>query len=771
MRTEASRLLPSGRCALLAVCAILALHPTPCLSQKHPSYKEHLSEADTLMTMAKPGEGNHSHSLADLQSEWPHLFSPALFQQELWRALAQLSANGSFMERLGVFPNVSATCVNHTEQVLTALFERKLNALSMIDSMGKPSPDILLFNLKWPGALKECLNVAFMNTSSSPQQPMFRGEYCTASITLAQKTAQIPMPFTVSTGICVPDSCSSLDITIFMNEILAALKIHFPQAPYAVCQDREGPALDSLAIGGITVVAIFLALMVVGTVLDVAYTLVLPWRRREKVDARSSNYQPGDEDINGGVGGDSYYRDNLHFNGTGSSSSDGVLLLSGQPTRVCELGVVGKALMAFSVYTNGAKLLNTDQAAGTLSCVHGVRFLSMTWVVLGHTFLFPLYASSNLIGYISVALKRWTFQGIINATVSVDSFFVLSGLLVGYLSLKEMKKNNGSMNWIKFILHRFWRLTPAYMLVIFVYLSLWRYWGSGPLWDSNDPDSQNCKTSWWTNMLYINNFFLTDKGCLGQAWYLANDMQFYLLSPFIFVPFFYSPVYGMVAALVFLLATTIPPAAITMTENIQSSLIPTGNTTVTNNNMFDDYYIKPYNRMGPYIIGMVTGYVLYRTDCKVKINKILNLLCWAAAAAIALAVLYGLYEVNQGHPLALPVQALYNSVARTAWGAAVAWVIFACVTGNGGYVNTILSWKALIPLSRLTYCIYLLHIMILKAYIFNRDTTFYYSDSNIVVLFLALLVVCYMVSAVVSMAFEAPMMALEKLLLNRKKTE
>ena len=26
--------------------------------------------------------------------------------------------------------------------------------------------------------------------------------------------------------------------------------------------------------------------------------------------------------------------------------------------------------------------------------------------------------------------------------------------------------------------------------------------------------------------------------CLGQSWYLANDMQFYVLSPLIFVPFY-----------------------------------------------------------------------------------------------------------------------------------------------------------------------------------------------------------------------------------------
>lgn len=46
--------------------------------------------------------------------------------------------------------------------------------------------------------------------------------------------------------------------------------------------------------------------------------------------------------------------------------------------------------MAFSLYTNTKKLVNTEQRSGTLGSVNGVRFLSMTWVVLGHSFIFHM---------------------------------------------------------------------------------------------------------------------------------------------------------------------------------------------------------------------------------------------------------------------------------------------------------------------------------------------------------------------------------------------
>ena len=60
---------------------------------------------------------------------------------------------------------------------------------------------------------------------------------------------------------------------------------------------------------------------------------------------------------------------------------------------------ISKALLAFSVYTNGAKILNTNQPKGTLTAVNGIRFISMSWVILGHVFAFQLPASCKNIDH------------------------------------------------------------------------------------------------------------------------------------------------------------------------------------------------------------------------------------------------------------------------------------------------------------------------------------------------------------------------------------
>jgi photosystem II stability/assembly factor-like uncharacterized protein len=54
------------------------------------------------------------------------------------------------------------------------------------------------------------------------------------------------------------------------------------------------------------------------------------------------------------------------------------------------VGIGGKLLLSFSVYTNGAKILSTEQSKEVLTSINGIRFLSMTWVILGHSYQFPL---------------------------------------------------------------------------------------------------------------------------------------------------------------------------------------------------------------------------------------------------------------------------------------------------------------------------------------------------------------------------------------------
>merc|ERR550532_1359539 len=99
---------------------------------------------------------------------------------------------------------------------------------------------------------------------------------------------------------------------------------------------------------------------------------------------------------------------------------------------------------------------------------------------------------------------------------------------------------------------------------------------------------------------------------------------------------------------------------------------------------------------------------------------------------------------------------VFDSVDKVLWGACVAWVIFACATGNGGFINSILAWKAWAPLSRLTYGVYLVHLVVLSTLTGNLRRPLYVDEWTSTTLFLAVTVLSFLSAFVFSMLIEAP---------------
>ena len=49
------------------------------------------------------------------------------------------------------------------------------------------------------------------------------------------------------------------------------------------------------------------------------------------------------------------------------------------------------------------------------------------------------------------------------------------GLLVTYTTLMKLGKSKGKMNWLMFYFHRYWRLTPALLGAMALWISLGRH--------------------------------------------------------------------------------------------------------------------------------------------------------------------------------------------------------------------------------------------------------------------------------------------------------
>ncbi|XP_021346852.1 nose resistant to fluoxetine protein 6-like isoform X1 [Mizuhopecten yessoensis] len=672
------------------------------------------------------------------------------------------------------FSTLSPGCSAALDVLVVEVKEQKTWALKMIDAWGKPPSGILTGNTHMRGSFDQCLAVQPEIEKGTP----FATTFCVAG--------NMEPLLGMSIGMCVPRICTDSDVYNLTNAMVAFIPLNEPpNINHLQCQ-RE-IEYDTPAIAAICVCCFFLAMISVATMFDMC--IVSPEIERTakpvvEVQDDASKTKNGFSHISTAeVGNIPQHLDVERNTKNGHIQTNGI-----SPGSVYKLhdntvhpnnemsqkysGMCAKLVLSFSAWTNVRRLLRADQAGTGLGSIHGIRFFSVTWILLGHTFLFAVRSSFvvNRVSFFDELLHRRSFTMVNNAYLSVDSFFAISGVLVSYLFMKEMKREKGRINWFMFYFHRFLRLTPTYMIVLMLNAALFHYVSDIPYRVPKPVDGQFCETKWWTNLLYVNNIFKNGEACLDWTWYLANDMQFYVVSPLLLVPLYFWKKIGGAICAICLLGVTAASAGISVYYKLPAVAYSNSKSSYFRwEEYMDNYYTKPYCRMGPYIVGIVTGFILYRTGGKYKIKMPLNLFIWVCMASLACIVTFGIYEESIGNAMSVEIAALYNAVHRTLWGVCVCWVVFACVTGNGGYVNTLLSWSPFVPLGRLSYCVYLVHPLVINAYYMSRRQGVYGTDAEVIYIFLGNLIMSYMVAIVLCLAVESPLMALEKTILRKDK--
>lgn len=717
------------------------------------------------------GTGNNTGGSIDVMSMLARLL-PLLAQAGLTDPTKLLTVGFEYLtSSINVLAtkSVSETCLSDLQMWVAGFRRFEGWAWKMIDSSFKIPSNLAGFNLKWMGDMRECTGIhanAYNNITQSVQE--FNGKYCRLLLPLSG----IPgfEGQTLLLGTCASNHCSNNDVKIIVDTAIEAITPEtFTTRSMVSCVEEK--ELDSEAIAVICFLAILGGVVAIATLYDVIAVQLMS--KENESDSNDTNQNDvihinalyAETEVENGPLPE---KEDLRTTAQNEDISTSTLTLT---TKILEQSRLVKAVLAFSVYSNARKLLGTSQPSGSLGAINGIRFLSMAWIILGHTYFFAINYTSNVFEFGSMKLDQYSFMAIMYATTSVDSFFALSGCLVAYLTLRELKKVGGAkkLNWFMFFFHRFWRLTPPYMLILLVSTILYQYMGNGALKPDREYSvAEPCRDSWWTNLLYINNFAKTDRSCMGWTWYLADDMQMYILSPLIFLPLFYNVIVGGIVSGVFLLASIITTAVIAHENEYPVQSASPFAPTRMNENYHVTIYIPFYTRICPYVIGLLTGYALYKYDCRVKVPKLLNLACWFFCILITTLIVYGPYTKDDSHIFTTGASTAYYTLFRTGWGIAVCWIIFACATGNGGVVNDILSWSPFVPLGRLTYCAYLLHPFVMLIYYENRMHALYFTDYDTVYMFLGNLVLSYGAAFVISLFFESPTMGLEKAIFKKK---
>ncbi|KAK7474886.1 hypothetical protein BaRGS_00033888, partial [Batillaria attramentaria] len=218
--------------------------------------------------------------------------------------------------------------------------------------------------------------------------------------------------------------------------------------------------------------------------------------------------------------------------------------------------------------------------------------------------------------------------------------------------------------------------------------------------------------------------------CMSWTWFLSNLMQFYWVAPLALVPLAFHKkavwprIVGLAVVGMFVLVHVVMTVVLELDVN--------GDVLRRQSEYFWIIFQQPYCRVAPFAIGLGLGYLLDRTNFRFCMGKAVVCIGWVTAFATSTTLTLITYDENQ-HLLedatgwSRTSRVVHETLQRPLWGLVVCWVVFACTTEHGGPINRFLSWRGFLPLSRLTYCVYLLHPVVILCDLFAYRVFAYFT--------------------------------------------
>nr|XP_037270512.1 nose resistant to fluoxetine protein 6-like [Rhipicephalus microplus] len=374
--------------------------------------------------------------------------------------------------------------------------------------------------------------------------------------------------------------------------------------------------------------------------------------------------------------------------------------------------------MYFSAISNTKRLLKTTARKDNQNLVFlsGFKVFLIFWVIYAHCYVLiqPEFARTPFI-FVDLS-EKVLFQLMLNGLLSVSTFLFLSGFVMSYLLLQSrevVRKQNPIAVYIIAAVRRYVRLMIPIATVVMACFLL-PHFADGPA-DQELLKQQvdGCIQRWWAVLLSFNNFYPVDKMCMIHLWYVSTDVQIFLVIAFpLTILFVWHPKFALLLSCAISLAFCILVSLQTHFWHLAYSATASSNDMVRVVETIELVYFRPFTHVATYILGVVAGYLTMQYG-KAKIGVVMQLAQWIISLALTGFVLFITLPWNRGNPPDDITTAIYGGFHRLVWSVGLVWPAYACATGRGGLLNAFFSWKAFLPISRLVYCIYLVHVPLL----------------------------------------------------------
>jgi peptidoglycan/LPS O-acetylase OafA/YrhL len=391
----------------------------------------------------------------------------------------------------------------------------------------------------------------------------------------------------------------------------------------------------------------------------------------------------------------------------------------------------------------------TSQHCTETACLDGLRVGSLLWIVLGHTMAIMSSSGagySNPVNFLPPTGLTTTIPGqlLFGSRLAVDTFLCISGFLVVHVLVRRMPAPNGSSSnsnnavWRyvttlpALVLNRVVRILPLYVCVLAFYTQIAPHMGDGPFWYQWLSLLQPCHDYGWSNFLFVNNFFPLDlsitQTCFYHSWYLAVDMQLFLVAPLLIYMYQSDAARGRWATLAVWALSVLATVYLSYTR--QWSINTFDGAAVARYEI--EGYAKPHIRAQSYLVGMYVAMILpaaalrQRSPWTYK-HVVAMLVALFAMALVTFGTASGAYARRPcqykewpqhdkcGSLWSPSLTFWYTALSRTVWTVGVGVVMHLCLgrSRGGNLVSSILSWKCWTPLSQLSFGVYLIHPIVI----------------------------------------------------------
>ncbi|MBB5862057.1 acyltransferase family protein [Xanthomonas arboricola] len=242
-----------------------------------------------------------------------------------------------------------------------------------------------------------------------------------------------------------------------------------------------------------------------------------------------------------------------------------------------------------------------------------LRGIAIVWVMLFHSFVV------GGLGPDWAWLSRYGWMG-------VDLFFVLSGFLIGTQVLRPLARGQ-RLDFKEFYLRRAFRILPAFLLVLVIYMA----------W----PDFRESPglAPWWMFVTFTLNLFV-DYGrdaAFSHAWSLCVEEHFYLVFPLLATLLLRRPSatrFGVLCVLVVV-------AGIALRAGIwwHNTALDSAGVGLQRNWFIEDIYYPTWNRLDGLLAGVVLAVLkVFRPMTWQRLQQHGNAILCAGVAILALAL-------------------------------------------------------------------------------------------------------------------------------------